>query len=175
MVGLPDADAVVDAFTDMRSRLGDGAYVLEEMDAQRDVAELIVGAHRDPSFGPVVLVGLGGVQAELHKDVQVALAPVDEGEALAMIRSLRSYPLLDGWRGRPRVDVESAARAVAALSRLLAERADVVEAEVNPLRVGPAGAVAVDALVALNEHPGIPPTDGTDAVADHTELTGVSR
>ena len=172
VVGLPDVDAVVDAFTDMRSRLGDGAYVLEEMDGRHDVAELIVGAHRDPSFGPVVLVGLGGVQAELYKDVQVALAPVEEGEALAMIRSLRSYPLLDGWRGRPRVDVESAAKAVAALSRLLAERSDVVEAEVNPLRVGPAGAVAVDALVALTEPPETPPTD---AVADHTELTGVSR
>lgn len=175
MVGLHDADAVVEAFTDMRARLGDGAYVLEEMNADRDVVELIVGARRDPSFGPVVLVGLGGVQAELHKDVQLALVPVDEHEALEMIRSLRSYPLLDGWRGRPRVDVESAARVVAAVSRLLAERPEVAEAEVNPLHVGPGGAVAVDALVTVTQHPDVSPTDDTDGVASHTELTGASR
>lgn len=175
VVGLADAAAAGDAFSDMHSRLGDGDYVLEEMDAQRDVVELIVGARRDPSFGPVVLIGLGGVQAELHKDVQLALAPVDEGQALAMIRSLRSYPLLDGWRGRPRVDVGAAARTVAAVSRLLAERSDVVEAEINPLRVGPAAAVAVDALVVLAEHSQDGQADHPAAVTGRTELTGAGR
>lgn len=175
VVGLVDADAVVEAFADMHARLGEGAYVLEEMDAQRDVVELIVGARRDPSFGPVVLVGLGGVQAELHKDVRLALAPVDEAEALDMIRSLRSFPLLDGWRGRPRVDAGGAAHAVAALSRLLAERADVVEAEINPLRVGPEAAVAVDALVTLAGPTQDTPTDGAAVATAPTELTGASR
>lgn len=175
VVGLADATAATDAFSDMHSRLGDGGYVLEEMDAQRDVVELIVGARRDPSFGPVVLVGLGGVQAELHKDVQVALAPVTEDQAVAMIRSLRSYPLLDGWRGRPQVDVDAAAGAVAAVSRLLAERPDVVEAEINPLRVGPAAAVAVDALVVLAEHPQDGQADHSTADTGHTELTGAGR
>lgn len=176
-VGLADADAVAEAFADMRARLGPGDYVLEQMDRQGDVVELIVGARRDPSFGPVVLVGLGGVQAELHRDVQVALAPVDEARALEMVRSLRSFPLLDGWRGRPPVDVVAAARAVAALSRVVAERPEVVEAEVNPLRVGPAAATAVDALVVLAEDvaPVHTPTGETTVVADPTELTGASR
>lgn len=173
VVGLPDADAAVEALTTMRARLGDGGYVLEEMDGQRGVVELIVGGRRDASFGPVVLVGIGGVQAELDKDVQVALAPVDEEQALAMIRSLRSYPLLDGWRGRPRVDAEAAARTVAAVSRLLAERPDVVEAEINPLRVGIGGAVAVDALVVLADH--VFSADDSDIGAEHAELTGASR
>lgn len=175
VVGLPDADAAVEALATMRSRLGDGGYVLEEMDGQAGVVELIVGGRRDPSFGPVVLVGIGGVQAELHKDVQVALAPVDEEQALAMIRSLRSYPLLDGWRGRPRVDVEAAARTLVAVSRLLAERPDVVEAEVNPLRVGIDGAVAVDALVVLADHPDVSPAADGDVATEHAELTGASR
>jgi acyl-CoA synthetase (NDP forming) len=174
-VALAGVDEVVEALTDMRARLGDGTYVLEEMDSQRDVVELIVGARRDPSFGPVVLVGLGGVRAELHQDVQLALAPVDEDQALTMIRALHSYPLLDGWRGGPRADVRSAARTVAALSRLLAERADVVEAEVNPLRVGPACAVAVDALVVLETHPHVNPSLGTHAAEDDTQLTGAGR
>jgi acyl-CoA synthetase (NDP forming) len=179
-VGLGDADAVAQAFAGMQERLGEGDYVLEEMDRQGDVVELIVGARRDPSFGPVVLVGVGGVQAELHRDVQVALAPVDEAQALEMIRSLRSFPLLDGWRGQPPVDLTAAARTVAALSRVLAERPDVVEAEVNPLRVSPSGATAVDALVLLDKGAEAgAPTDTTPGetpvVADATELTGASR
>ena len=146
-VGLADAAAAEVAYTEMSGRLGEGDYVLEEMDRQPDAVELIVGARRDASFGPVVLVGLGGVQAEVYRDVQIALAPVGDDEARRMIEALRAYPLLDGWRGRPPVDVAAAARVVAALSRLLADEPDLVECEINPLRVGPEGAVAVDALV----------------------------
>ncbi|WP_248580812.1 acetate--CoA ligase family protein [Nocardioides sp. InS609-2] len=150
-VGLVEEAAVVAAYQDMSARLGEGEYVLEEMDQRRDVVELIVGARRDASFGPVVLVGLGGVQAELYQDVQIALGPVDESQALHMLHSLRAFPLLDGWRGRARVDVQAAARAVVAISRLVAENALVFEAEINPLRVGPDDAVAVDALVILSD------------------------
>lgn len=175
VVGLPDVQAVTAAFTEMHARLGEGDYVLEELDRQGDVVELIVGARRDASFGPVVLVGLGGVHAELHKDVQVALAPVDESHARTMIRSLKSSPLLEGWRGRPPVDVDSAARAIAAVSRLVAERPDVLEAEVNPLRVGPEGSVAVDALVILADRPLDSTTDDAHVLAGHTELTGATR
>ncbi|KAB2810609.1 CoA-binding protein [Pimelobacter simplex] len=151
-VGLADAAAAEAAYVAMSGRLGEGDYVLEEMDRQPDTVELIVGARRDGSFGPVVLVGLGGVQAELYRDVQVALAPVDDDEARRMIEALRAYPLLDGWRGRPAVDVAAAARVVAAVSRLLADDPDLVECEINPLRVGPEGAVAVDALVLAADH-----------------------
>jgi len=165
VVGLADEGAVIAAHEEMSARLGEGDYVLEEMDRRHGVVELIVGARRDASFGPVVMVGLGGVQAELYQDVQIALGPVDEAQALDMLRSLRAFPLLDGWRGRARVDVSAAARAVVAVSRLVAEDLDVFEAEINPLRVGPEDAVAVDALVILTE---------TDVARAHTdaELTG---
>ena len=146
-VALADGDAAEAAFLEMSARLGEGEYVLEQMDTQRDTVELIVGARRDPSFGPVVLVGVGGVQAELYRDVQLALAPVSEDEARSMIASLRAHALFEGWRGRPPVDVASAAAVVVAVSRLLVDGPDLVECEVNPLRVGPDGAVAVDALV----------------------------
>lgn len=147
LVDLADATAAVDAYEQLRSRLGDGDYLLEEQDVRPDVVELIVGARRDPAFGPVVLVGLGGVHAELYRDVAVALAPVSVEEALQLLGSLRAAPLLHGWRGRPPVDVGSAATAVAAVSQLLATDPAVAECDVNPLRVGPTGAVAVDALV----------------------------
>ncbi len=147
VMDLPDQSAAEAAFVELVRRLGRGTYVVEEMETGSDVVELIVGARRDPSFGPVVMVGIGGVHAELYRDTQVALAPVTEPDALRMIRSLRAYPLLRGWRGRPAVDVAAAAAVVTGVSRLLAEQPGVAECEVNPLRVGPDGAVAVDALV----------------------------
>lgn len=147
VIGLPDTAAAAAEFERLHARLGDGEYLLEEQDTRPDVVELIVGARRDPAFGPVVLVGLGGVQAELYRDVAVALAPVDEPQARELLRSLRCYPLLTGWRGRPAVDVDAAAATISAVSRLLSTDPTVAECEVNPLRVGPAGAIAVDALV----------------------------
>jgi acetate---CoA ligase (ADP-forming) len=110
--------------------------------------ELIVGTRWDARFGPIVLVGLGGVYAEILGDVAVALAPVDSDGARTLLLSLRGAPLLTGTRGRPRVDIAAAAEATAALSRLSATCRDVDELEINPLLVTPAGAVALDARVA---------------------------
>ncbi|MET0764969.1 MAG: acetate--CoA ligase family protein, partial [Blastococcus sp.] len=124
-------------------------FVLEELDTRSSAVELIVGARRDPAFGPVVLVGIGGVRTEVYRDVQLALAPVTAEQARAMLGRLRGAPLLGGWRGAPAVDVDAAAEVAASVSRLVAEQTDVIEVEINPLRVGPDGAVAVDALVVL--------------------------
>src|SRR5207302_7539713 len=113
--------------------------------------ELIVGARRDARFGPLVLVGAGGVHAELLADTAVALAPVDEREAGELLRSLRCAPLLLGARGRPPLALEAAARVVAALSRFAAERPEVAEVEVNPLLVRSADAIALDARIVLEQ------------------------
>lgn len=112
--------------------------------------ELILGTKIDPVFGPIVMVGLGGIFAEVIKDVALQTAPVDEATAATMLRSLKAYALLDGARGRPRADVAAAARAVAALSRFAARHADeVAEIDVNPLMVMDEGkgALALDALI----------------------------
>ena len=146
-VGLPDAESAGRAYDGMRARLGPGTYVLEEMDTRADTVELVVGTHRDPAFGPVVMVGAGGTQAELLRDTVLELAPVDEATAVSMLRRLRVRALLDGWRGRPPVDLAGLAATVVALSRLLFEAPDCAEIEINPLRVGPDGPLAVDALV----------------------------
>ncbi|WP_214316584.1 acetate--CoA ligase family protein [Nonomuraea sediminis] len=147
-VGATDPAAAV---REMRERLGEGEYVVEELDGRDGVVELVVGGRRDPSFGPVVAVGIGGTASEVYADVTVELAPVDPGTAEAMLRRLRGFPLLDGWRGARGADLRAAAEAVAAVSRLVAERDDVAECEVNPLRVGPDGALAVDALVVARQ------------------------
>jgi acyl-CoA synthetase (NDP forming) len=112
--------------------------------------ECIVGVHSDPLLGPVIMFGLGGVTVELMKDVTTRLAPVSEAEALEMIRSVKGFPLLDGFRGRPPADVPALARAVCALSRLAAANAKTVRTiEVNPLLVLDAGegVVALDAVI----------------------------
>lgn len=112
--------------------------------------ELIVGTATDPVFGPVVMVGLGGIFAEVLRDVALQVAPVTEAQALQMLRSLKAFALLDGARGRPRADVAAAARAVAALSRFAARHAQTVaEIDINPLVVldHGHGAFALDALL----------------------------
>jgi acyl-CoA synthetase (NDP forming) len=111
--------------------------------------ELLVGARRDPRFGPVVVVGAGGVDVEILRDTRAALAPVSPEDAAGLIRALRCAPLLEGARGRPRLDVEAAAEAVAALSRFSAEHPEAAEVEVNPLLVRRTGAVGLDARIVL--------------------------
>ncbi|MCP2241522.1 acetate--CoA ligase family protein [Lentzea aerocolonigenes] len=143
------------AFEDMRARLGPGTYVLEEMDTREHTVELIIGAKRDPSFGPVVLVGAGGVHAELFRDTAIELAPVSPATAREMLARLVCAPLLTGWRGSPAADVEALAEVVAQVSETLAARPDLAEIELNPVRVGPDGVLAVDALIVpLNDTSG---------------------
>jgi len=149
VLGLADEHAVREAFDALVSRLPTEELSVEEMAPLDEGVELIVGAKRDPRFGAVVVVGLGGVYAEILDDVAVALAPVDEGGAERLLHSLRGAPLLAGARGRPPLDVSAAARAVAAVSRAAAACPAVTELEVNPLLVLPEGVVGLDARVVL--------------------------
>ncbi|MDF2862051.1 MAG: sucD 1 [Achromobacter mucicolens] len=112
--------------------------------------ELIAGVSQDPVFGPIVMVGMGGIYAEVMKDVAVQAAPVSEDEAAEMIRSLKMFPILDGARGRPKADIAAAARSVARLSEFAyRHRADVSEIDMNPILVRPQGqgVVVLDALM----------------------------
>jgi acyl-CoA synthetase (NDP forming) len=145
---LTDEEALNRAWEAMAARLASPAYTVEEMVATRDGVEMIVGARRDPSFGPVVLVGVGGVLAELLADTAVALAPTDRAGALRLVAGLRGASLLHGHRGRPRVDTGALADVVAAVSRVAAGRPDVAELDLNPVLVTADGAIALDLHVA---------------------------
>ncbi len=110
--------------------------------------ELILGARRDAVFGPVVMLGMGGIHAETLKDVSLRLAPLDAREAIAMIRELAGYPLLAGARGRQLLDLAALARAIAALSRAAAAYRDSIESiDINPFVLLAKGGMALDALV----------------------------
>jgi len=147
VLGLRDERAVAAAYADLRDRLSPPAVAVERMAPLEEGVELLVGARWDARFGPVALVGLGGVFTEVLRDVAVSLAPVDEATARELLLSLRAAPLLRGARGRPPVDLDAAAAAIVALSRVAAAHPEIAEVEVNPLLALPRGAVGLDARV----------------------------
>jgi len=113
--------------------------------------ELIVGARRDESFGPLVMVGLGGVLAEVLDDVAIRLAPVTQPIALEMLDELRGTRLLDGVRGAPAVDREAVADLIVGVADFAVARQDILEIDLNPVIASADGAIAVDALVVVDE------------------------
>ncbi|MEU4063864.1 acetate--CoA ligase family protein [Streptomyces wedmorensis] len=146
---LADRDALLAAYRQMHARLGAPSYSVEAMADLSDGLELIVGVQRDPRFGPVAMVGLGGVLTETLRDVAFALAPVAAGSAEKLLRGLRTAALLDGVRGRPAVDVTAAAAVIARITEVAAAHPEIAELEVNPLLVRPDGSIGLDARAVL--------------------------
>ncbi|HSC94275.1 MAG TPA: acetate--CoA ligase family protein [Burkholderiales bacterium] len=118
---------------------------------EKGLAEVILGYKRDPQVGPVVVLGVGGVLAEIYRDLALRLAPVTEEEARSMIEEVKGLAVIRGYRGLPRGDVAALAQAVSAFSQLAHVEPRVAEAEINPLLVKPEGegVVAVDGLLVL--------------------------
>jgi acetyltransferase len=112
--------------------------------------ELIVGAKRDPVFGTVLMVGTGGTAAEVFKDRALELPPLSERLARRMLESLRSWPLLQGYRGRPAVNIDRLIEVLMRLSYLVADYPEIAELDVNPLLVTPQDAIALDARIILD-------------------------
>jgi acyl-CoA synthetase (NDP forming) len=142
-IGTADAlDAALDA-------IGADRYLVEEM-APPGI-DLVVGARRDPVFGPIVLCGLGGTTAEALADVAIRLAPTRPDEAAAMVDELTGRALLDGWRGGPVLDLLAFGEIVAGLGELLVASPELAEIEVNPLRLTADGLLALDAVILARE------------------------
>jgi acetyltransferase len=118
--------------------------ILVQAMAGGSVAELLLGMVRDPQFGPLVMVGFGGIFVELLGDIATRLAPVDPAEARAMLGELRMAPALGGFRGRPAADLDALAETVSRFSRLVSDVPGLLELEINPLLATPLGARALD-------------------------------
>ncbi len=134
-----ELDAALDAIG------ADRRYLVEAM-APAGV-DLVLGARRDPVFGPVVLAGLGGTAAEALADVAIRLAPLSVAEAAGMPDDLAARALLDGWRGGPVLDRSEFGWVVSALGACLAASPDTAEIEINPLRLTADGLIALDAVI----------------------------
>ncbi|MFB7928202.1 acetate--CoA ligase family protein [Streptomyces sp. NPDC056039] len=148
-LGLAGSGELLAAFREMHARLGASSYSVEAMADLTDGIELIVGVNQDPRFGPVAMVGLGGVLAEALHDVAFTLAPVSADRAETLLRGLRTAALLDGVRGKPPVDVVAAAKAVETITAFAAAHPEIAEIEVNPLLVRPDGVLALDSRAVL--------------------------
>jgi acetyl-CoA synthetase (ADP-forming) len=146
-LGLGPSD-VGDVWTDLAAA-GDGTVLMaEQINAE---LELIVGAYRDPSFGPLVTIGIGGIAAEIFSDVVAILAPPEEGEVANAVKQLNGRRLLQGIRGGPPVDLEALGRIVEAVARLLCSDPTVAEVDCNPVMIQNGIPIVADALVVLDE------------------------
>ena len=150
VLNLTSAAGVVTAAAEMLG-LAHGAAVLVQH--QHEGVEVVVGGVQDPEFGPMVLAGLGGVLVETLRDVQLAVAPVDEAQALGMLRSLRAAAVFGGVRGQPAVDLDAVADVVVTASELVAEHPEIAELDLNPVLADGTGCVAVDWRIRISAPP----------------------
>ncbi len=115
--------------------------------------EFIVGGLRDPSFGPMVMVGLGGIYAELFRDTSFRLCPIAEADAYAMLEELTAWKLLLGMRGKPQSDIDALAKTVRAVAQLMIDCPTVTELDLNPVLVSETGVTVADAKVMIGTSP----------------------
>jgi len=154
---LSGADQVERAATEMSNALEGSGHPVSSFLVQPmvpDGVEMLVGVVQDQHFGPVLACGAGGTATELLKDVAVRITPITQGEADRMVRSLKTFPQLDGYRGAPRADIGALEDVLLRVSALVEAHPEVAEMDLNPLVVHPSGAVAVDARIRLE--PGAP-------------------
>jgi acyl-CoA synthetase (NDP forming) len=142
------ATRIIASVAKHRPALGADRVLVQAM--TRPLGEVLVGYRRDPQVGPIILLAAGGVMTEIYRDRSVRLAPVSDNTAREMIAEVRALRALEGYRGKPRGDMEALAAAIVAVS-CLAERGDVAECEINPLMVMDEGrgVIAVDAIIRL--------------------------
>jgi acyl-CoA synthetase (NDP forming) len=134
-----------------KNRILGVSFLVQEMISE--AVEMFVGVTNDPNFGPLLACGIGGALVELLRDVSVRLTPLTDTDAYQMVRSLRTFPVLDGYRGAPKHDVKALEEVMLRLSQLIEDIPEVAELDLNPvmvLREGK-GAVVVDARVRVAE------------------------
>jgi acetyl coenzyme A synthetase (ADP forming)-like protein len=161
VTGIENATAAKAAFeqivSNIRSRQPEAVIdgvIVERQHPQG--LELIVGGRRDPAFEKVISFGLGGTLVELLRDIAIRVLPVDEADVRSMVRQIKGYQLIKGYRGEARKDEEAIVQVILAATRLLSEHPEVQEFDINPLMLYEHGAVAVDARFSITDPPALP-------------------
>jgi len=150
LLGIKNAEALKKAYQELAQRLGPRVLISPMVSTG---VEMVLGVVRDEQFGPLVMLGFGGIYVETLKDVAFALPPFSAETARKLVDGLKLRPLLDGARGQPAVDMDAYCQAAAQLSQLAARLANEInEIDINPLILGQNGCVAVDALVSGFKH-----------------------
>ncbi|MGH2878247.1 MAG: acetate--CoA ligase family protein, partial [Solirubrobacteraceae bacterium] len=156
LLGLQGEEAVRAAAHELKANVAKAGHRLQGILVQQMApaeVELLMGVVHDESFGPVIACGAGGTRAELLGDVSVRITPLTDLDAAAMLHSLRSYPLLQGYRGAPACDVMALEDVLLRLSALVQAHPQVAELDANPVAAGPDGALILDARVRVAPAP----------------------
>ena len=164
-LGLENADEVQAAAAEIEQALTRRGYELDGLVVQPmapEGVEMLVGVVHDHSFGPVIACGAGGITAELITDVSVRITPLTDVDAGEMIRSLKTFPLLDGYRGASRCNVVAIEDVLLRVSAMVERHHEIVELDCNPLIATANGAVIVDARVRVESPAPRPPTFSID-------------
>jgi acetyltransferase len=157
LLNLHDEAIVVDAFNRIMKNVRDSfpnarmdGVTIQPMVNSKDGVELILGTKKDPVFGTVLMVGSGGIAAELFADRVLGFPPLNERLSVGMLKSLKIWPLLNGYRGKPPVNMEKLIETLIRLSYLVADYPEIKELDINPLLVNPTEAIALDARIILD-------------------------
>jgi len=119
--------------------------------ADEPITEIIIGMTTDPQFGPALMFGIGGILVELLEDVSFRIAPIEKFDANEMIHEIKGFPLLDGFRGKPKADIDAIIDALLKVSDLVIQNPEIYEMDLNPIFVYNSGIVCVDARIILKE------------------------
>ena len=156
-LGLSDDEAVREAYAKMLATAAERrpdaqvtGVTIQKMVSHPNGFELLVGAKKDPVFGSVIMVGMGGTAAEVFRDRALSLPPLNEALAQRMLKSLKSWPLLKGYRGRPGANIDQLIETLMRFSYLVADYPEIKEIDVNPLLVTPEGTIALDARIVVD-------------------------
>ena len=157
ILNLGTDESVRDAFAQMTDRARQArpdatilGVTVQKMVTYPNSFELIMGTKKDPVFGSVIMVGMGGTTAELFRDRALALPPLSETLARRMLESLKSWPLLQGYRGKPGANIDRLIEIIMRFSYLVADYPEIKELDINPLLVTPENVVALDARVVVD-------------------------
>lgn len=157
MLNIGDADAVRSAFKQITAKAASlrpdatiEGVTVQPMVRQDSALELILGIKQDPVFGAVMMIGTGGIYAELFRDRTLELPPLNEKLARRMLEKLKIFPMLNGYRGRPPIDIDKLLEVFIRLSYLAADYPEITELDINPLLATPTGVIALDGRVIID-------------------------
>ena len=117
--------------------------------AEEPITELIIGMTTDPQFGPALMFGIGGILVELLEDISFRIAPITEYDANEMIKEIKGFPILDGYRGKPKADLEAIVKTLLKISDLVVKHEEINEMDLNPVFIYEKGLICVDARIIL--------------------------
>ena len=119
--------------------------------ADEPITELIIGMTTDPQFGPALMFGIGGILVELLEDVSFRIAPITEYDAKEMITEIKGFPILDGYRGKPKADIDAIVEVLMKISDLVTKYEEINEMDLNPVFIYDKGLICVDARIILKK------------------------